>query len=199
VNSPINAIELGSMPLARQFYERPAEEVARALLGKVLVHGKTAGRIVEVEAYLGREDRAAHAWHGITSRTRVLFGAPGYAYVYFIYGMYECLNVVAEPEGSAGCILVRALEPLAGLDLMRVRRPACRRDADLASGPGKLTLAMGISRKHNGADLTEGELTIRDSQSNAKFAIEATPRIGIRHERDRLLRFVIAGSPFASR
>jgi DNA-3-methyladenine glycosylase len=199
VKSLVDAIESGSEPLARPFYERPAVEVARALLGKVLVNGKAAGRIVEVEAYLGRDDRAAHAWRGMTDRTRVLFGAPGHAYVYFIYGMYECLNVVAEPEGSAGCVLIRALAPLAGLDLMRRRRPNCRRDEDLASGPGKLTLAMGITRKHNGADLTRGGLTIRRPRIDEPFEIQATGRIGIRHERDRLLRFVIAGNWFASR
>ena len=95
--------------LDRDFYARPAIEVARDCLGKILVHGSAAGRIVEVEAYLGVDDRAAHAWRGVTNRTRVIFGPPGHAYVYFIYGMYECLNFVAEPEGNAGCVLIRAL------------------------------------------------------------------------------------------
>lgn len=173
--------------------------MARALLGKILVQGSAAGRIVEVEAYLGRGDRAAHAWHGLTERTRVLFGPPGHAYVYSIYGMYECLNVVAEPEGQAGCVLIRALEPVAGLDLMRRRRPGARRLEDLASGPGKLTIAMGITRRHNGADLTRGALTICRPDREEYFEIEATPRIGIRHSADWPLRFVIAGSRFASR
>jgi len=184
--------------LARPFYERPTVEVARGLLGKVLVHGRRAGRIVEVEAYIGRQDRAAHAWHGLTERTRVLFGPPGHAYVYFVYGMYECLNVVAEPEGSPGCVLLRAIEPLAGLALMRRRRPGARRVEDLASGPGKLTLAMGITRRHNGADLTDGPLAIRQFTAEQEFAVEVTPRVGIRHAADWPLRFLIAGSRFAS-
>ena len=125
------------------------------------MHGRTAGRIVEVEAYLGVGDRAAHAWRGITDRTRVIFGPPGHAYVYFIYGMYECLNFVCEPEGMAGCVLIRALEPLAGLTTMRRRRQTARKIEDLASGPGKLTLAMNITRKRNGADLVKGPLQVR--------------------------------------
>src|ERR1035437_3068908 len=112
------------MILLREFYNRPASQVARALLGKVLVHGKTAGRIVETEAYLGLDDLAAHASRGITDRTRVIFGPPGHAYVYFIYGMYECLNLVAEPDGQPGCVLIRALEPVAGIETMQRRRLA---------------------------------------------------------------------------
>src|SRR5580658_3658656 len=103
--------------LRREFYYRDAPEVARDLLGKVLVHGPAAGVIVETEAYLGEGDLAAHSARGPTPRTRVIFGPPGHAYVYFIYGMYECLNLVCEPEGKAGCVLVRALEPVAGIDL----------------------------------------------------------------------------------
>jgi DNA-3-methyladenine glycosylase len=173
--------------------------VARDCLGKILVHGSAAGRIVEVEAYLGVGDRAAHAWRGPTNRTRVIFGPPGHAYVYFIYGMYECLNFVAEPEGLAGCVLIRALEPLAGMSTMRRRRPTARAIEDLASGPGKLTLAMGITRKLNGADLVEGPLQVRRSLDDAPFKIEVTPRIGIRHCADWPLRFVIAGNRFVSR
>jgi DNA-3-methyladenine glycosylase len=187
------------MPLARDFYARSATEVARDCLGKILVHGSTAGRIVEVEAYLGVDDRAAHAWRGLTDRTRVIFGPPGHAYVYFIYGMYECLNFVAEPEGMAGCVLIRALEPLAGLGVMRRRRPTARGIEDLASGPGKLTLAMGITRKLNGADLVEGPLQVRRLIDEPQFKIEVTPRIGIRHCADWPLRFVIAGNRFVSR
>src|SRR5260370_23037549 len=141
----------GSTVLQRSFYARPAIEVARDCLGKILVHGKTAGRIVEVEAYLGIDDAAAHASAGITNRTKVIFGEPGHAYVYFIYGMYECLNYVAK---DAGCVLIRALEPVCGIPLMRRRRPAAKRIEDLASGPGKRTLAMGITRKRHGPDLT---------------------------------------------
>jgi DNA-3-methyladenine glycosylase len=185
--------------LPRSFYSRPAAEVARDLLGKILVHGRAAGRIVETEAYLGLDDRAAHASRGITPRTKVLFGPPGHAYVYFIYGMYECLNLVAEPEGTPGCVLIRALEPLAGLAAMRRRRPQARTNEELASGPGKLTLAMGITRRHNGADVTSGSLTVRSWPDDSRFEIGVSPRIGIRHCRDWQLRFFIAGNPCVSR
>jgi len=185
--------------LDRDFYARPAIEVARDCLGKILVHGKNAGRIVETEAYLGVDDRAAHAWRGLTDRTRVIFGPPGHAYIYFIYGMYECLNFVAEPEGQAGCVLIRAVEPLAGIPAMRRRRPAVMRIEDLASGPGKLTRAMGISRKQNGADLTEGPLQVRGMRQDTRFEVEVTPRIGIRHCADWPLRFLIADNRFVSR
>ena len=173
--------------------------MARDCLGKILVHGATAGRIVETEAYLGVNDRAAHAWSGVTNRTRVIFGPPGHAYVYFIYGMYECLNFVAEEEGQAGCVLIRALEPLAGIPTMRRRRPTARRVEDLCSGPGKLTLALAITRKQNGADLTRGPLQVRGVKRQPKFDIEVTPRIGIRHNAELPLRFVMAASPYASR
>jgi DNA-3-methyladenine glycosylase len=190
----------GSKILPRDFYARPAIEVARECLGKILVHGGVAGRIVETEAYLGVDDRAAHAWRGvITDRTRVLFGPPGHAYVYFIYGMYECLNFAAEEEGKAGSVLIRALEPLAGIPVMRRRRANAKRLEDLASGPGKLTLAMGITRKHNGADLTAGSLHVRRELSESSFDVLVTPRIGITHCADLPLRFIIAGSRFVSR
>lgn len=173
--------------------------MARDCLGKILVHGAAAGRIVETEAYLGVDDRAAHAWRGVTRRTRVLFGPPGHAYVYFIYGMYECLNFVAEEEGKAGSVLIRALEPVAGVSLMRRRRPQGASIEDLASGPGKLTLAMGITIKHNGTDLTAGSLHVRRESSEPEIEIMATPRIGITHAADLPLRFTIAGNRFVSR
>jgi DNA-3-methyladenine glycosylase len=188
-----------SAPLSRPFYNRPAIEVARALLGTVLVHGTTSGRIVETEAYLGLQDRAAHSWRGITTRTRVLFGEPGHAYVYLIYGMYDCLNVVAEPEGSPGCVLIRALEPLEGIPRMQRRRPGARRIEDLANGPGKLTLALGITRHHNGANLTKGTLTIHAPAHPEALNIGVSPRVGIRHCADWPLRFFIEGSRFLSR
>ncbi len=195
----LKELEFASEILPRSFYVRPAVEVARDLLGKIMVHGRAAGRIVEVEAYLGAEDLAAHASRGLTRRTRVLFGPPGHAYVYFIYGMYECLNLVAEPEGTPGCVLIRALEPLAGIGLMRRRRPKARTLEDLASGPGKLCLAMGITRRHYGADLTRGPLTVRRLLHEPPFEILATPRVGIRHCAAWPLRFVIAGNRCVSR
>jgi DNA-3-methyladenine glycosylase len=184
--------------LSREFYARPAVEVARDCLGKILVHGRVAGRIVETEAYLGVDDRAAHAWRGVTDRTRVLFGPPGHAYVYFIYGMYECLNFVAEEEGKAGAVLIRAVEPLVGIAVMQRRRPRAKRTEDLASGPGKLTLALGITRKQNGVDLTRGSLHVRRWREEAPHVIEVTPRVGITHCADWPLRFLIAGNRFVS-
>jgi len=199
LNIPLEQLFSSSSVLSRDFYARPAVEVARNCLGKILVHGKTAGRIVETEAYLGVNDRAAHAWRGMTDRTRVIFGPPGHAYVYFIYGMYECLNFVAEPEGQAGCVLIRALEPLSGIATMQRRRPAAKRVEDLASGPGKLTLALGITREQNGADLTKSPLQVRELRDEPSVEITTTPRIGITHCADWPLRFLIAGNRFVSR
>ena len=185
--------------LPRSFYARPTAEVARGLLGKVLVHGPAAGIIVETEAYPGGDDLASHSARGVTARTRVIFGPPGHAYVYFIYGMYECLNLVAEPAGTPGCVLIRALEPIAGIPLMRRRRPAAKGIEDLANGPGKLTLAMSINRSHYGADVTRGTLVVREPAAPQAIEIVATPRIGITHCADRPLRFLIAGNRFVSR
>ncbi|HYI96580.1 MAG TPA: DNA-3-methyladenine glycosylase [Bryobacteraceae bacterium] len=183
--------------LPRRFYSRPTIDVAKDLLGKVLRHGDTAAIIVETEAYLGRDDLASHSARGITNRTRVIFGPPGHAYVYLIYGMYECLNIVAEPDGVAGCVLIRAAEPLEGVELMHARRPAARRRVDLASGPGKLTLALGITRNLNGVDLTKGSLTVHDP-GDPPPAIITTPRIGITQCTDWPLRFHVAGNPYVS-
>jgi DNA-3-methyladenine glycosylase len=185
--------------LSREFYARPTIDVAKDLLGKVLRHGRNSGVIVETEAYLGGDDLASHSARGITDRTRVIFGPPGHAYVYLIYGMYECLNIVAEPDGVAGCVLIRAIEPLSGIEDMQRRRPAARKLRDLASGPGKLTLAMGITRALNGADVTKGPLTVHESQNPTVVRIETSCRIGIRECADWPLRFTIAGSDFVSR
>ena len=185
--------------LPRSFYARPTVEVARGLLGKALVHGTAAGRIVETEAYLGGEDLAAHSARGLTDRTRVIFGPPGHAYVYLIYGMYECLNLVAEAKGVPGCVLIRALEPLRGIEQMQARRPRVKRTHELANGPGKLTLAMGIDRRHYGADLTKGELTVREFPDSPDFEIVTSTRIGIRESAELPLRFHIAGNACVSR
>jgi DNA-3-methyladenine glycosylase len=186
-------------PLKRTFYLHPTVEVARALLGKIIVHGETSGRIVETEAYLGEGDLAAHAASGRTARNRVIFGPAGHAYVYFIYGMYDCLNIVAEPEGRAGCVLIRALEPMDGIATMRERRPAARRLEDLANGPGKLTRALGITLRQNGCDVTRGPIIVGTAGKEESFEIGVSPRIGITKSADLPLRFFVKGNPFVSR
>lgn len=197
---PLARLATESSILDEQFYARPTVEVAHDLLGKVIVHGRTAGRIVEVEAYLGVSDLAAHASAGVTARTKVLFGPPGRAYVYLIYGMYECLNFVAEPDGMAGCVLIRALEPLCGVTMMRRRRPAARRVEDLCSGPGKLTRAMGITRADNGANVVvRGDFVVRRLADEAPVDIGTSTRIGITKCADWPLRFFVRGSAFLSR
>jgi DNA-3-methyladenine glycosylase len=185
--------------LPRRFYNRSPVEVARDLLGKILMHGATGGIIVETEAYLGLTDAASHAYRGISDRNKVMFGPPGYAYVYFIYGMYECVNMVCEPVGKPGAVLIRALEPAFGVELMQTRRPGAKRLRDVSSGPGKLTIALGITRALNGADLTKGSLVVRDRRGGEEFEIVAGPRIGISKCADWPLRFTIAGNEFVSR
>ena len=177
--------------LARSFYARDTVQVARDLLGKIVQHGDTSGRIVETEAYLGTADAAAHSAAGITPRTRVLFGPPGHAYVYLSYGIHACLNVVAEQEGTAGGVLIRALEPLTGIEEMR-RRRGIRKAADLANGPGKLTKAMGITLAHNGVDVTRGPILVLDDKYR-RFEIAASRRIGISKSQELLLRFCVVG------
>lgn len=176
--------------LPRSFYRRDAVTVARELLGKVLVKGNAAGLIAETEAYPGGDDLASHSAVGITDRTRVIFGPPGHAYVYLCYGLHVCMNVVAGPEGTAGCVLVRALEPLSGLAAMRARRGSAR-DRDLASGPGKLAQALGITLADYGADLTRGDLVVRYPARERPMEIDVTPRIGIAKCAALPLRFVI--------
>lgn len=184
--------------LNRSFYLRPTVQVARDLLGKIIVHGDTSGRIVETEAYLGEGDLAAHAAVGPTKRNRVIFGPPGHAYVYFIYGMYDCLNIVAEPEGVAGCVLIRALEPIDGVETMRERRPAAKRVEDLANGPGKLTRALAITLRHNGCDVTKGPIRVVDGDA-ASFDVGVSKRIGITKSPDLPLRFFVKGNRFVSK
>ena len=190
-------------PARRSFYARPTVYVAKALLGAMLVHrtaqGVLGGRIVEVEAYLGQDDPAAHSSAGLTPRTRVIFGPPGHAYVYRIYGMHCCLNAVAEPEGLPGCVLIRALEPICGIEVMQARRPAARRLPDIANGPGKLTIAMAISMSLYGADLTRGQLTIRIPDTIQPVRIATTRRVGISKATELDLRFFIANNEFVSR
>ena len=188
---------------ARSFYARPTLEVARGLLGTTLLHrtsaGLLAGVIVEVEAYLGEDDAAAHSSAGRTDRTRVIFGDPGHAYVYKVYGLHHCLNVVAEPDGTPGCVLIRALEPVCGIDAMRSRRPVARRADQIASGPAKLTQAMGIGMEAYGVDLLGEPLSIRVPHKVPEVNVATTPRIGIQKARELDLRFFIADNEHVSR
>ncbi len=187
------------MILPRQFYARPTIEVARNLLGTVLTHGECSGIIVETEAYLGNGDLAAHSAAGLTHRTRVIFGPPGHAYVYLSYGIHECFNIVAEPDGQPGCVLIRALAPVTGLDIMRTRRPAGTPDHRLAAGPGNLTRALNITRQLYGHDLTQPPFSVSTGPELRSTEIEVTPRIGITKSADLPLRFVLHKRPEVSR
>jgi DNA-3-methyladenine glycosylase len=178
--------------LPRSFYRRPAIDVARDLLGRTLVHvdlrTRRAGRIVETEAYVGAHDLACHASKGRTARTDVMFGDGGYAYVYLIYGMYDCFNVVTDRAGHPSAVLVRALCPLEG----------CLRSTD---GPGKLCRALAVTRAQNGLDLRGGELFIESGEPPAPRRIRKGPRIGVEysgHWAKRHLRFWIDGDPWVS-
>ena len=189
--------------LPASFYDRPTEQVARDLLGAVLAceseDGLTAGRIVETEAYLGAHDAACHGVFGLTSRTEMLFGAPGTAYVYFIYGVHWCFNAVTLPAGHPSAVLVRALEPIAGIEIMRRRRPRARRDVDLTNGPGKLSQALGIDRSHDGLSLQRGPLTIRRGTAVPDDAVCVSPRIGITRAADWPLRWFVRDNAHVSR
>jgi DNA-3-methyladenine glycosylase len=211
VTKPTPEVRSQTHPLPREFFIRNPRKVARELLGKVLVRNSPGSqksaltaRIVEVEAYLSESDPAAHAFAGRTLRNEVLFGPPGYAYVYFIYGNHYCLNVSCEPEGQAGGILFRALQPLTGIEEMAQARGITihtPRDLRLlTSGPGRLAQAFGITRiRDNGCDLTSSEssLWIGDD-AYRPTRIVLSPRIGITKAADRKLRYVLAGSPFVS-
>jgi DNA-3-methyladenine glycosylase len=179
--------------------------IAPFLLNKVLVHGDRAGRIVEVEAYKGAIDAASHAYRGMTRRTAVMFGPPGFLYVYFTYGMHWCANVVTGPEGQASALLLRALAPLRGLDEMRQARVAARRDRDLCNGPAKLCQAMGIAGAENGTDLLA---QARGGATEVRLLDDGTPppknpaqgrRIGISVAKEEPWRFWVAGDENVSR
>jgi DNA-3-methyladenine glycosylase len=190
-------------PLPSNFYNRDTELVARELLGAVLeCHGPdgiVAGRIVETEAYVGEHDLACHAAAGRTSRTEPLYGRPGIAYVYFIYGMYWCFNAVTRAEHKPSAVLVRAVEPLVGLDLIRARRPKVRRDVDLTNGPGKLCLALGIDARHNTLRLDRPPILIRAGTPVSDQDVTITPRIGITQCADWPLRWFVTGNPYVSK
>ena len=178
--------------LPRAFYDRDTREVAADLLGKVLVLRDRPcgreGRIVETEAYLGEHDRACHSSRGRTARTETMYGPPGHAYVYLIYGMYHCLNAVTEAEGLASAVLLRAIEPLAGIEAR-------------CDGPGRLCRALGVDRAFNGLDLVNGPLTIMDDGMRPA-SIDRRPRIGVAYAGPwarRRLRFLVRGNPHVSR
>jgi DNA-3-methyladenine glycosylase len=180
--------------LERAFYDRDTVVVAQDLLGKCLVHRsegiERVGRIVEAEAYLGPHDLAAHSSKGLTGRTRVMFGPPGHAYVYLVYGMHHCMNVVTQAEGTASAVLLRALEPLRNTD-------------GRTGGPGLLCRAMHIDKRLNGHDLTSDDFFVADDGYPERFRIVKRPRIGVEyaghHWARRLLRFYIHGSRYVSR
>jgi DNA-3-methyladenine glycosylase len=175
--------------LPRSFYDRDTITVARELLGKYLVHAERVGRIVEVEAYLGPHDLAAHSARGLTERTKVMFGPPGHAYVYMIYGMYYCMNVVTERAGHASAVLLRAVEPVQHVE-------------GRTQGPGLLCKAMGVDKRLNAHDLLSADFHIAAPRKREVFTIVKRPRIGVdyaAHWARRHLRFYIKGNPFVSR
>jgi DNA-3-methyladenine glycosylase len=186
-----------------EFFHRPADEVAPDLLGAIIVSGSgrnlTSGRIVETEAYLGGVDPASHAYRlRRHARNRALFGPPGTWYVYRSYGVHWCMNLVCAMEGQGGAVLIRALEPLEGLALMRRRRGALR-PTEYCSGPGKLTEALGVSLRLDGRLMPESRVRVLREPAAKQPELVVTPRIGITKAADWPLRFVVRGSPFASR
>lgn len=193
-----------SVKIRRSFYEQNTLEVARQLLGKYLVRqhaeGATVGRIVETEAYVGPEDKACHAARGRTPRTEVMFGEPGHAYVYFIYGFHYMLNIVTEREGFPAAVLIRAVEPVRGIRLMK-RRRGTDEPRKLASGPGKLCQAFAIDRTLNGGDMCGNVLYVRDGGEPPPKII-TTPRIGVDYAAEwkhKPFRFLINGNAFVSK
>jgi DNA-3-methyladenine glycosylase len=201
--APIRARRSRLAPLPASFYTRDTEIVARELLGAILecrsADGVTAGRIVETEAYIGEHDLACHAVAGRTPRTEPLYGPPGIAYVYFIYGMYWCVNAVTRREHEPSAVLIRALEPVSGIEIMKRRRPSARRDVDLTNGPGKLCLALGIDGSHNRHPLQRPPLVIRAGDSVPDARVTITPRIGITRCADWPLRWFVNDSPYVSK
>jgi DNA-3-methyladenine glycosylase len=194
--------EVRGRPLPRAFYARDPVVVARAVLGRLLVHdspqGRVSGLIVEAEAYRGAGDPASHAHRGRTARNAAMFGEPGYTYVYFTYGMHHCLNLVTGIAGQASAVLVRALEPVDGDELMRERRGAGATPR-LARGPGNVARALGLTRAHDGLDLVDGPLWLSDlPPRRGGHRIARGPRIGIRVALDRDWRCFLEGHPSVS-
>ena len=181
--------------LGQNFFNKPTVELAKALLGKYLVFGKLSGKIVETEAYLFHNDPGCHACRGITARNAPMFGEAGRTYVYLIYGMYHCLNIVSGKKGEGEAVLIRALEPVEGIELMKKRRKTDKIE-NLCSGPGKLTQAFGIIKAHNNLSLFNGRLQIFNSPD--KPEIISSTRIGLSAGADLELRFYIKGNKFVS-
>lgn len=188
-------------PVKRAFFNKSTLETARDLLGCYLVSkskdGEIIGKIAETEAYL-KDDPAAHSFAGKTKRNEVMFGPSGRAYVYFTYGMHYCFNVVTEKEGKGEAVLIRALEPIEGLELMKKRRKTADK-RNLCSGPAKLTQALGITKEHNGIDLMGGELQLCLGEKINRENIIQTTRIGISKGENLPYRFFIKDNPFVSR
>jgi DNA-3-methyladenine glycosylase len=189
-------------PLVRAFFARPALEVARDLLGCILVHdtpeGRVAGRVVECEAYNGSTDPGSHGYRGQTPRNAPMFEEPGRWYVYFTYGNHWCMNAVTGRKGEASAVLLRAVEPIEGVELMRARRGMVK-DRDIARGPGRLTQSFGVSKDQNRLDTTKSPLLLCAGERYPEEAIASTPRIGLGTTQDgRLWRFHVAGSPWVS-
>jgi len=185
--------------LARSFYDRSPLAVASDLLNKVLIGSNGTGRIVEVEAYCGRDDPGSHGYRGVTPRSVVMYGPPGLLYVYFTYGMHWCANAVCEADGVCGAVLLRALEPLSGIEEMRAARSKARRDRDLCNGPAKLCHALGIDGALNGADLRRGAVRIVDDGTPPPEAPRNSTRIGLSAGADLAWRWYVAGNPHVSR
>jgi len=182
-------------PLGRKFFNRPTVDLAKALLGKCLCLGNMKGVIVETEAYLYRDDPGCHASCGLTTRNAPMFGPAGRVYVYLIYGMYHCLNIVSGQEGEGEAVLIRALEPVQGIPTMQRRRKT-KKIENLCNGPGKLTQAFGITKKHNNTSLLEGPLRIYDNRQ--KIEICTSTRIGLSKGKELPLRFYVKESSFVS-
>jgi DNA-3-methyladenine glycosylase len=187
--------------LPRRFYQRDPRDVAPELLGKVLVRGGRAGRIVEVEAYCGAEDPGSHAYRGQTARNTTMFGPPGGLYVYFTYGMHWCANAVCGVEGVGVAVLLRALAPLRGIGEMRAARPAARADRDLCSGPAKLCMALGLDRAFDGADLVTADrgVAIVDDGTPPPAAPAQGLRVGLSAGADLPWRWWVPGDPNVSK
>jgi DNA-3-methyladenine glycosylase len=188
----------------REFFERPVLEVAPDLLGCLVVHDSAGGRVVvrltEVEAYNGAADPGSHAFRGQTSRNAVMFGRAGHVYVYFTYGMHWCMNLVCGPVGVASAVLLRAGQVVEGVQLAKARRPAARRDAELARGPARLTMALGVDGSRNGVDACDpaSALRIRPGDPVSSALVHSGPRIGLTLATERPWRFWLAGEPSVS-